>query len=133
MRPRVLLSILALVMAVIVLGIVGVLPRLWDSFLDNTALRTLLPVLGFAVLLVLVVAALSALYRFGPANVPAGGAGRQPVRPSRRWCGLWAPQLLAVYVNNSARTTRCTEHWPVSSSSCSGCTSAPSSSSSARW
>ena len=76
------------------------LPRLLDSFLDNTALRTLLQVLGFAVLLVLVVAALSALYRFGPANVPAGW----------RWASagaavaavVWAvgTAAFAVYVNN---------------------------------
>ena len=95
-----LLSIIALVMAVIVIGIVGVVPRLLDSLLDNTVLRVLLQVLGVVVLLVLVVAALSALYRFGPANVPAGWrwASAGAVVAAMVWAVGTA--AFAVYANN---------------------------------
>ncbi len=98
-----LLTVGALVMAVIVIGVVGVLPRLLRSALENGALRILLYVLAFVVLYVLVVGAITVLYRLGPANRPVGlhwaSAGALFATT------LWAVGTIAfaIYVNNFSK------------------------------
>lgn len=98
-----LLTVGALVMGVVVVGVVGVLPRLLGSLLDNGPLRVVLDSAMAVVLFFLVVGAVTVLYRLGPANRPAGLAWASPGALAATT--LWAVGTFgfAVYVNNFSK------------------------------
>lgn len=101
MRVRALvLTVGALLFAVVVIFAIGVVPPLLESWLGTGPLRILLVVVQFVILFGIVVGALALLYRFAPANRPVG----------LRWASagaliggtLWiiATVAFAIYVQN---------------------------------
>jgi membrane protein len=66
------LSIGALLLAVVLIGVVGVVPPILEDLFPDGPLRWVLLAVEVVVLLLLLVAVVTALYRFAPANKPAG-------------------------------------------------------------
>ena len=101
-----LFTVVALVLAVLMIGAVGVVPPVLARALGSGPTRYLLLVVEYAIVFVLVVAVIAALYRFAPANRPSGW----------RWASfgavlagaLWtvATILFAVYVNHFSSYNR---------------------------
>jgi len=97
------LTVGALVMAVIVLGAIGVVPPLVDRVVGSGALKLLLVALEFVVLFALVVGAITVLYRFAPANKPVGfrWASSGALIAAVLW--LLGTIAFAVYVQNFSK------------------------------
>lgn len=66
------LSIGALLLAVVLIGVVGVVPPILNELFPEGPLRWVLLALEAVVLLLLLIAVVAALYRYAPANKPAG-------------------------------------------------------------
>jgi membrane protein len=66
------LSLGAIVLAVLLVAMVGVVPPLLESVLDRGWLRWVLIAVQFLLLLLILIGVITLLYRFAPANKPAG-------------------------------------------------------------
>jgi membrane protein len=95
-----LFSIGAIIFAMILVAFIGVVPRVLENVFGTGPLRWLILVVEAILLFLLLVGVVSVLYRFGPANAPAGWRWASSGAVFAALVLLLFTAAFAIYVNN---------------------------------